>query len=104
VDAEHWGPLLDHLCSVVVTSAPNRLYLQYASQLVTLPDPLSLSRRLVINVPTVDVHVLAVKTNRQTYALDLEEQRGPLEPPQLKLYGADAQCQSLARALFPESR
>jgi hypothetical protein len=68
VDAEHWGPLLDHLCS------------------------------------TVDVHVLAVKTNRQTYALDLEEQRGPLEPPQLKLYGADAQCQSLARALFPESR
>lgn len=100
VERPFWKPLEDHLLAAVCTDRREKMVFRYASQDLTVADPLFLDRCLLAppRVPVMPITAFGVKCNRYTVALEPGDSSFGL--PRLAWHPPDRQCQAYAKTIF----
>jgi hypothetical protein len=101
VENSYWQPLVDHLCSAVLTDRPRQVVYRFGIQPLEIFDPLVNDRAIIVPAvpPFLAIGAFGVRSNAFTAAF-VPAANPLVNLPQAGFYAADEQCTLYARALF----
>ena len=97
VERPHWQPLIQHLCTAVLTDAARNLVYRYGLQELEILDPLHVDRGILSAVPPVlPIGAFGVLSNY--FTAGFESERKIWDLPQMTFSEPDERCKLYARA------